>query len=286
MPEAVRALSLALALALCAACRESPRADLPGASEPRIVSLSPSTTGILIALGARGELVGVDQFSHELPGCAEIPALGGLFAPDLERTLELRPSIVVGVRSESQAAFFAALRARGVTVHELDTGGSLEAVLANYETLGGWIGRSAEGRALAQHARDQLADVARSVADRPRPSVALVVERDPLYVAAGGSFASALIDAAGGRNVFAELDRPYPQVSLELLAERAPDVLIDSTQSSQGPEAQAAARAYWARFPWAKRIELVPPGVATLPGAELARGAELLRARIHPELAS
>jgi len=272
-----------LALALAAACR--PRAE-PGARELRIVSLSPSTTGVLLALGLRGEIVGIDRFSRELPDCAGIPTLGGLFAPDLERTLELRPSLVVGVRSQSQAAFFAALRARGIAVHELETGGSLDSVLGNYELLGALVGRRDAGRALAARVRGQLDAVARSVAGRLRPTVALVVERDPVYVVAGGSFASALIEIAGGANVFADLPRSYPEVSLELLAERAPELLIDSTQSDRGPEAQAAARAYWRRVASVKRVELVPPGVATLPGAELARGAELLRARIHPELGS
>jgi cobalamin transport system substrate-binding protein len=275
-----RALLVALALL---ACGEPPRAP---ASEPRIVSLSPSTTEILVALGLRERIVGVDRFSHELRCCDEIPSLGGLFAPDLERTLELRPSAVVGVASESQAAFFGELRRRGVTVYEVDTGGSLDAVIANYEKLGAAVGRAAEGRALAAHVRAELAEVERSVAGQPRPRVALVVERDPLYVAAGGSFAGALVEAAGGNNVFADLPKAYPQVSLELLAARAPEVLIDSTRTDQGAEAQAAARAYWGRFPWVQRVELVPPGVATLPGAELARGAELLRARIHPELRS
>jgi iron complex transport system substrate-binding protein len=275
-----------LALALAAACRDRASEPIADSGERRVISLSPSTTEILLALGLRGELVGVDRFSARLPGCRGIPSLGGLFAPDLERTVELRPSLVLGVQSESQAGFFAELRARGIAVHEIDTGGSLDAVIANYERIGELVGRGAEGRALAEQVRAELARVARSVADRPRPSVALVVEREPLYVAAGGSFASALIDAAGGRNVFADLARTYPQVSLELLAERAPEVLIDSTQTDQGPEAQDAARAYWSRFAWVKRVELVPPGVATLPGAELARGAELLRARIHPELGS
>ncbi len=285
MRASVRVVLLALALA--AACRD--RAVERSIAEPgelRVISLSPSTTEILVALGLRERIVGVDRFSAKLAGCEGIPSLGGLFAPDLERTLELRPSLVIGVLSESQAGFFAQLRARGIAVHEIDTGGSLDVVIANYERVGAAVGRAAEGRALAERVRGELDRVARSVADRPRPSVALVVEREPLYVAAGGSFASALIDAAGGRNVFADLARTYPQVSLELLAERAPEVLIDSTQTDQGPAAQDAARAYWSRFAWAKRVELVPPGVATLPGAELARGAELLRARIHPELGS
>ncbi len=282
MRAPLRALFLALALAV--ACGDHARVTPPG--ELRIVSLSPSLTEVLLALGMRERIVGVDQFSRELPGCDSIPSLGGLFAPDLERTLELRPTLVVGVRSESQAPFFAQLAARGVAVREIDTSGSLERVLANYEELGALVGRPDEGKALAARVRSDLARVAASVADRGRPSVALVVEREPLYVAAGGSFASALIDAAGGRNVFADIAKSYPQVSLELLAERAPDVLIDSTQSAQDGETQSAARAYWSRFAWAKRVELVPPGVATLPGAELARGAELLRARIHPEAGS
>jgi iron complex transport system substrate-binding protein len=272
-----------LALALAAACR--PRAE-PAPHELRIVSLSPSTTGVLLALGLRPEIVGVDKFSRELPDCAAIPALGGLFAPDLERTLELAPTLVVGVRSESQAPFFEALRARGIAVHEIETGGSLDSVIGNYEVLGALVGRRAAGLALAERVRGELQAVARSVGGRPRPRVALVVERDPVYVVAGGSFASALIEIAGGQNVFADLPRTYPQVSLELLAERAPEVLIDSTQSERGPEAQAAARAYWSRVAALKRVALVPPGVATLPGAELARGAELLRASIHPELGS
>jgi ABC-type Fe3+-hydroxamate transport system substrate-binding protein len=283
---AVRVVCLALALA--AACREQAgeRATAAESGELRVISLSPSTTEILLALGMRDRIVGVDRFSRDLPECGGIPSLGGLFAPDLERTLELQPSLVVGVLSESQGGFFAQLRARGIAVHEIDTGGSLDAVIANYERVGELVGRGAEGRALAARVRAELAEVARSVAERPRPSVALVVEREPLYVAAGGSFASALIEAAGGRNVFADLARTYPQVSVELLAERAPEVLIDSTQQEQGPTAHDAARAYWSRFPWLKRVELVPPGVATLPGAKLARGAELLRARIHPELGS
>ena len=285
MRAVVRGLPFRVAvvlLALASACRQEPPASPQG--ERRIVSLSPATTGILIALGLRGQLVGVDRISREQLGLEGLPSLGGLFAPDLERTLELRPTAVFAVRSESQAGYFEALRGRGIAVHEIETGGSLDEVIANYAAIGAVVGREAEGRALAAKVRAQLAAVAASVAERSRPTVALVVEREPLYVAAGASFASALIEAAGGRNAFADVARAYPQISLELLAERAPDVLIDSTQTAQGADAERDARAYWGRFAWARRVELVPPGVATLPGAELARGAELLRTRIHPEL--
>jgi ABC-type Fe3+-hydroxamate transport system substrate-binding protein len=276
---------VALAVLLVLACRAREPAAETG--ELRVISLSPSTTGIVVALGRKAALVGVDQFSHELPGIGDLPSLGGLFAPDLERSLELRPTLVLAVRSESQAGFFAQLRARGVRVYEIDSSGSLEQVLGTYEAVGERIGRGPEARELVAQVREQLAGVARSVAGLGRPSVALIVEREPLYVAAGGSFASALIDAAGGSNVFADLASAYPQISLELLAERAPEILIDSTQGQAvGPEAERAARAYWSRFGFVRRVELVPPGVATQPGAQLAEGARVLRARVHPELAT
>jgi len=286
LPRAAFPGLLALLLAACGA----PEPVAP-AGELRILSLSPAITEILLALGLRANLVGVDSWSGQRPELAGLPALGGLFAPDLERALELRPSLVLGVRSEQQRAFFEQLRARGVRVQEVDTSGSFDDVLANYREIGALVGREPEAEHLVQRVRADLDAVARSVAGRPRASVALVVERDPLYVAAGGSFATRLVEAAGGRNVFADLPSSYPQVSLELLAERAPDVLIDSTQSRVGAggddaEAEREARAYWTRFGFVKRVELVPPGVATLPGTELARGAELLRARIHPELAA
>jgi iron complex transport system substrate-binding protein len=280
---------MALALLLLLACREAerPAADSHAPGELRVIALSPSITDIVIALGRVDALVGVDQHSGALNALDDIPSLGGLFAPDLERALELRPTHVLGARSESQAAFFAQLRARGVHVYEVDSSGSLESVLATYAAIGRELGREAEARALVDSVRAQLADVARSVEGRERPSVALVLEREPLYVAAGGSFASALIDAAGGRNVFADLPQSYPQVSLELLAERAPDVLIDSTQGSAvDPEAERAARAYWSRFGWAKRVELVTPGIATLPGAQLGAAARILRASLHPDVAA
>jgi ABC-type Fe3+-hydroxamate transport system substrate-binding protein len=268
---------------LVLACRARESALDTGAL--RVISLSPSATDIVAALGRSDALVGVDQYSHALPGTDHsLPSLGGLFAPDLERAIELAPTLVLGVRSENQAAFFAQLRARGVRVLEIDSSGSLEQVLATYLEIGQALEREAEARALVARVRGELEAVSRSVAGLGRPSVALVVEREPLYVAAGGSFASALIEAAGGRNVFSDLASAYPQVSLELLAERAPEVLIDSTETqADSPEAAQQARAFWSRHDFVRRVELVPPGVATLPGAQLAEGARIFRARVHPE---
>ena len=92
----------------------------PLADGQRIVSLSPLISRVLLALGAGNEIVAVDRFSRELPELETLPSLGGLFSPDLERTLELRPTLVLAVRSAQQTPFFNQLRARGVRVEEIE----------------------------------------------------------------------------------------------------------------------------------------------------------------------
>ena len=247
----------------------------------RIVSLAPSLTRVLIALGASESVVGVDRFSAELAEVAEARDLGGLYAPDLEQLVELRPTLVVGVRSAQQEAFFEQVRARGTRVETFRLH-SLEQVMQAFERVGGLVGAPEAGRALARSVREGLDQLSLSTRGRPRPRVALVVDREPLFIVGGGSFAHALIELAGGENVFADLRGAYPRVSLESLAGRAPDVLLETTEP--GESASRAARDYWSRFDFVKRFEPLPRGDVVLPSPELVRAARLLRDAIHPEL--
>jgi len=250
-----------------------------------VISLSPALSGVIVALGARERLVGVDQYSLDLPELGGVPSLGGLFAADLERAVELRPDLVLGIRSEQQQAFFSALRSRGVRCEEIDTGGRLEDVLAAFRRVGELLGLDAPAAALIAQVRADLAAVAASVAGREPRSVALVLDADPLYVAGGGGLVGDLIRIAGGRNVFADLEAAYPRVSLEVLASRAPEVLLDASLAPGRAADPAAARAAWQRFGWVERVEILPFGAATRPGADLARGAAQIRDAIHPEVA-
>lgn len=248
----------------------------------RVISLSPALTRIALELGARDEIVGVDRYSQQLPGLEAVPSLGALFTPDLERTVELDPNLVLAIESANQASFLATLRARGVRV-ETFSGHSLEDVIESYGRVGRVLGRAPAGVALAERVRAELAALRAETESLERPSVAVIVESEPLYVVGGGSFVDALIQAAGGDNAFGDLDTPYPRVSLEALAARAPDVLVDTTSVVEGA-ADQPARSRWERFQWVGRVELIPQGVVTLPGPELAEAARLLKRRIHPEV--
>jgi iron complex transport system substrate-binding protein len=174
------------------------------------------------------------------------------------------------------------LRSRGVRVAEIEPY-TLDEVLESFRTIGALVDRDAEAEALVARVRRELDGVAASVRELERRSVAVVIERDPLYVIGGGSFANALIEAAGGRNIFADLEAAYPQISLESLAARTPDVIVDTViDADAGPEARRSVEAYWLRFGWVRRVEAFPPGLATLPGPELADGARLLATLLHP----
>ncbi len=268
----------ALALAVIG-CGE-PAAPPAAAGTPRVLSLAPSITRVLLELGARDRIVGVDRYSHALPGLDGIASLGGLFSPDLERAVELRPTLVLAVESANQRAFLDRLAERGVRVVTIEAH-TLDEVLASFARFGAAIERAEAGRALARRVRGELDSLAREHAGDEPVRVAMIVERDPLYAVGGGSFVSELIARAGGRNVFGDLSEPYPMVSLEALVDRTPEVLLDSTVEAVDDAAIAGARAHWGRTPLRARVELLPAGEVTMPGPGLARAARELADRIR-----
>lgn len=233
-----------------------------------------------MALGEQNALVGVDRFSRQLPGLSEIAELGGLFATDLERSVQLEPTLVLAVGNREQQGYFDALRNRGVNV-EIFEGHSLDEVLESFVHVGQLLGCEDRGRALSLQVRNKLDRIEHS-APAERATIAIVVDLEPLYVVAGGSFVNELISIAGAENVFASLPTPYARVGLEALAERAPDILIDTTRPAGAAGEADAARAHWKRFRWIQRVEFLPQGILTLPGPDLGEATAQLRKAVQP----
>lgn len=270
---------LALALALLAA----PESGAAAASLParRVVSLNPSLTAILVAVGARQSLVGVDDFSaRQEPAVAALPRVGGLYDPSLEAVVGLRPDLVVLVPSAQQRDFRERLDAVGIPVLALNPT-SFEDVLGSIEALGERVGRRDAARARVAEIRAVRAQVETAALRRPRPRTVLVLQREPLYVVGPGSFIDEMLRAAGAENVAATLADPYPRAGLEWLVASAPEVILDA---SSDPE---PARDYWSRWPSlpaarSGRVVSVDAGLVTLPGPALDRALETLARAIHP----
>jgi len=262
-----RRLRLLLAAALAA---------LPAAADPppRVVSLNPSITETLLALGAQSTLVGVDDMSaRQEPRVRDLPRVGGLWNPSLEAIVALAPSFVALVPSAQQHELRERLEALRVEVLVLPNH-RYEELLGSIERLGERVGRGAAARRRVSEIRAAWrAASERTAGAKGIPSV-LVVQRDPLYVVGGGSYLDAMLRAAGAENLAGKFDEAYPRVSLEWLIAAAPALILDAAEP---PE---EAQQHWARWPSLPavatgRVEVLDRRI-TLPGPYIDRSLEQL----------
>jgi iron complex transport system substrate-binding protein len=246
----------------------------------RIVSMNPSLTRILLAIGARDALVGVDEFSARAePAVSSLPRVGGLYSPSLESVVALRPDLVVLVPSLEQREFRTRLRQLGLPVQEYDPV-RFEQVLETILVLGQRVGHEAAAHARVDAIRRTQREVARAIAGRSPPTVVLVLQREPLFVAGRGSFLDEMLAMAGARNLGAELGETWPRTSVEWLVGVAPQVILDSDSDP------APAATFWARWPSLpavaeRRVVAIDAGDVTLPGPDLDRALVKLARALH-----
>jgi iron complex transport system substrate-binding protein len=274
-PAAARRAALVLLLALAAGAA--------GASPARrVVSLNPSLTAILLALGARDVLVGVDSFSaKQEPEVAGLPTVGGLYNPSLEAVVALSPDLVVFVPTAEQRGFQQRLEELALPTARFDPV-SFDEVLRSIERLGVHVGREQAARERVAAIRAARRAVEARVAGLPRRRTVLVLQREPLFVVGGGSFVDEMLEAAGAENVGRALGTTWPRATREWLLAAAPEVLVDASDLS------GDAAAYWAQWPSLPavrdaRVVAVPQGAVALPGPWLDRALQRLAGLIHPE---
>jgi len=246
----------------------------------RVVSLNPSLTAILLALGGGDSLVGVDDYSsRQEPAVAHLPTVGGLFNPSLESVVALEPDVVALVPGAQQRALRARLETLGVAVLELPNI-ELEQLIASIETLGELVGRRAAASARIAEIRRAWQEVSDASAGQPRLRVALVLQRDPLYLVGSGSFLDSMLQAAGADNVAAQFPDPYPTAALEWLIAAAPEVILDASEG--GSDVQQ----FWSRWPSlpavaSGRVVAIPATQVTLPGPYPDRALRLIAESIR-----
>ena len=234
----IRALALGVLAALVSTGFTPARAaaPLPG----RIVSLIPSLTEDLFAIGAGAEVVGVSQYTDFPAAARRLPVVAGFESLSTERVLALHPDLVVGI--VSQAHLTDDLRRAGVRV-VLFHDDSLSDLEANLRRLGALTGRPAAANALLARLRARTAALTRSVVShRRRPSVFVVLGTAPIFTVGEGSYIARLIELAGGTNAAANLPAPYGRYSGEALLARQPDAIVVDPAVRFG---EVAANAPW-----------------------------------------
>jgi iron complex transport system substrate-binding protein len=257
----------------------------------RIVSLVPALTEMLFAIGAGPHVVGVSNFDTFPPEVRALPRVGALLDPDTERILALRPTLVIVYGSQKDAA--ARFERAGIRTFSYRHGG-ISTILATIRELGTVTGNAAEAARVATDLRGRIDAIHERVRGRPQPRTLLVIDREKgtlrsLYAAGGNTFLNEMLEAAGGRNVFADVKSESVQPSHETLLARAPDVILEvraaGMGAKEGPDAQKAW-ASLASIPAVRngRITVLLGEHLVVPGPRLAQGVEALARALHPEV--
>jgi iron complex transport system substrate-binding protein len=275
--------ALAMGVAPVAAVDDAGREVRLPRPAARVVSLLPAVTETLLALGAGETLVARTDYDHD-PSVAHLPSVGGGLTPSLEVLAALRPDLVVAWEEAGTARVRPRLEELGISVFALRTQDTTD-IFNNIRRLGHLTGRDRSADSVALRVRAGLDSVRASVAGLPEPTVLYVVGIDPPLTAGPNTFISQLIGVAGGRTVFPDLRTDWPQISLEEVVRRRPDVLILPV----GADEQASLQRLRTAAGWRDllagghtRVHAVPADLLNRPGTTIVESARLLRAGIHP----
>ncbi len=250
----------------------------------RIVSLAPSHTETLFALGLDDEVVGVTEYCNYPPEALEKPKIGGFSKIDLEKVVGLNPDLILATSIHSELVV-PALVERGLKVIVVNPE-DIDAVLTRISLVGQVTGRAEAARELVADLEERIAAVearVKGLAIRPR----VFWELSPdLYTVGPGSFIDDIITRAGGANVASEAQSQWPQLSLEALVLADPEIIILGDHPYGATAGEVKSRPGWADITAVKRgriVEVEDDDLVSQPGPRIAEALEFVVQAIHPE---
>ncbi|OLC68306.1 MAG: hypothetical protein AUH78_26245 [Gemmatimonadetes bacterium 13_1_40CM_4_69_8] len=241
----------------------------------RIVSLLPSFTELLFAIGAGDRLVGRTAWCDYPPEALAVPSVGDGMPPNVEAVAARRPDLVVLYHSGQNVPAAEQFERLGIRTVLLDLN-LLEDLGPAARRLGVLTAR--------RPAADSLARVMDSVASQPPApstrSLAFIVWDNPPIVIGAGSYLDRLATLAGARNVFHDISSPSAQVAIETIAARDPEFVAVLSDSTGAP--RYAARPEWqvVRAVQRRRFLFLPGQLFGRPGPRVAEAVRELRRRL------
>ena len=262
---------------------------LEGGIATRIVSLAPSNTEILFALGAGEQVVGRDTLSDFPEEAKEVTDIGSTFeALNTELIVSLKPDLVLAAEINTPEQV-KQLEDLDLTVYYLKNPTTLEEMYSNLELVAQMTGRREEAAALIESLKARVAAVDEKIAPiSSRPGVFYELDAtDPSkpFTAGKGTFITQLIDRAGGYNIASDLEG-YPQLSLEQVVAADPAfIILGDARYGVSPES-IAQRPGWENLSAVKNGQVLPfnDDLVSRPGPRLVDALEELAKMLRPEL--
>ena len=285
-------------LFLSAGCRRGGPSFEPAEKTPpaRIVSVVPSVTETLFALGLGDRVVGVSDYCKFPPEVNALPKLGGLYNPNIERIVELRPDLAVLLREHHELK--EKLDRTGIETLSVDHT-SVAGILNSFVEIAARCGVPDAGTSLRGECEERLEKL-RVIAEGKPVSVLMVLDRDlgergvrEVYAAGRNRYFNDLLRLAGASNVLAGAASAVPTLSREGIIVLKPDVILDLSSLGAVPDEDAAELEELYRHDWDSFADSVPAvrdgrvypilvDYATIPGPRFVRFAELISEILHP----
>jgi len=251
----------------------------------RIVSLAPSITEILFAIGLDEEIIGVTDFCNYPPAALTKPKVA-YSQPNIEALVALEPQLVLAPPSFLRADLLAKLEQLKIPTFILESK-TVEGIFGHIQLLGRMLGRSPEANAFAAAMRKQVANVTSKVEGRRRPTLLYVLNSEPLITVGPGSFIHHLIEQAGGRNAAERANAPYPRLTMEEVLTQNPEILLFPIGEYEGiPQAEQDR---WKRWDTLRAVQegklfQIQSDLLNRPGPRVIEGLRHLVKLLHPDV--
>ncbi|MEO7218758.1 MAG: helical backbone metal receptor [Gemmatimonadaceae bacterium] len=247
----------------------------------RVISLNPTTTETIFAIGAGSKLIGRSHWDEWPDAAKAVPDMGNGIGINVEQLIAAHPDLVILYASEDNRSAADRLNDAGITTLSLKIDR-----IADFDRaimlLGRILGDSTAAARVADTVSATLARVDSATAPLPHPTVVWpLVDASPMVVG-GGSFMNELIDIAGGKNIYADLKQPSPVVAMEDVVQKNPEFVIRGGEGGS----TAALGGVWGAVPAVAEghVIIVPPTFVLRPSVQMGAAAAILARALHPGL--
>ena len=191
----------------------------------RVICLMPTVTDTVFALGAGDDVVGISDYTKYPAAALTKPSVGDLIKPSIETILSLHPDLVIGTQPTGPMEVTDQLERAGIPIFLVSPHG-IAGIFHSIESVGIALNRAPQADALVHSLQQRVDAVRMRTKGLPAPRVFMPIWYDPITTIGKNAFITEIIEAAGGRSVTDDLASEWPQISMEVVLERAPDALL------------------------------------------------------------
>lgn len=246
------------------------------AASQRIVSLTPHVTELLYAIGAEQQIAATVEHSDFPEVAKSLPRVGDVFQIDWERLLVMHPDLVIGWQDGTPQHVLDRVESLGLRLVVVKAG-RLDSIATQLRQLGSLTGKTAQAERVAENFLQELDALEKKYSGRRGVRVFYEIDHKPLYTINGRQIISDAIRLCGGRNIFAELDVLAPQVSIESVLQRAPEVLVYAGSAAEAEKVFTD----WQRWPQLAAVQnghlyTIDPDLMNQPTPRMLQGIQQL----------